>query len=55
MLRSYNAVAIVKGQILLNFRSIKTANVKCYTFVKLQFFIVFCKTLLSHYTCMVTI
>ncbi len=34
---------------LNNFLDRNFANVKCHTFTKLQFLIVFCKTLLSHY------
>ena len=43
------APEIAKDRISLNFHIIKFANVKRYTFLKLQFLIVFCKTRLSHY------
>ena len=47
--KSYKAAKIVNGRISLNFHIKYFANVKCRTFAKLQFLIVFCKTLLSHY------
>lgn len=49
------APEIAKDRISLNFHIIKFANVKRYTFLKLQFLIVFCKTRLSHYNgCLAT-